>query len=337
MLYILTGQDDFTLRCSLEKLKVALGDPSLLVANTLTLDGSKVTPGELRTACETLPFLAEKRLIIVDGLLGRFEFKGKRGGRKKTSGASKRQDTYRAFATSIGNLPDSTVLVFIDGKIKSSNPLFKELSPRAEVRSFPLLNSSRLRQWIGGRVTQEGGSISPQAVGLLARLVGGNLWVMASETRKLVLFAGGQKIEEEDVKTLASHTQQASVFTMVDAILEFRIGPAEQALQELLQVGVAPAYLLFMLSRQVRQLVRAKELRKAGQSEGEIQDRLGITYEFALRKTLEQAARFSPGRLKELYQKLLEADLAIKTGKYGGELALNILVAEMCQPAGVSN
>ncbi len=334
MLYILTGQDDFSLRCSLEKLKAALGDPSLLAANTTTLDGHKVTPDELRTACETLPFLAERRLIIVDGLLGRFEPKVKGGQRKKTSGAPKRQDNYRAFATCIGNLPDSTVLVFIDGKVKNSNPLFKELLPRAEVRSFPLLKNSKLRQWIGRSVTQEGGSISPQAVELLARLVGGNLWTMASEIRKLVLFTIGRSIEEDDVKTLASHTQQASVFTMVDAILEFKVGLAEPALQELLRVGVAPAYLLVMLSRQVRQLVRAKELRKAGQSEGEIQDRLGITYEFALRKTLEQAGRFSLERLKELYQKLLEADLAIKTGKYGGELALNILVAELCQKHG---
>lgn len=331
MLYILTGQDDFSLGQSLEKLKAALGDVSLLEVNTLTLDGHKVTPDELRTACETLPFLAEKRLIIVSGLLGRFEPKVKGGQRKRASGAAKRQDGYRAFATGISTLPDSTVLVLIDGKIKSSNPLFKALLPRAEVRSFPLLNSSSLRQWVKRRVTEEGGSISPQAVELLARLVGGNLWIMAGEIRKLALFTGGLQIEVDDVKSLASHTQQASVFTMVDAILEFRVGPAEQALQELLQVGVAPAYLLFMLSRQVRQLVLAKELRKAGKSNGVIQDRLGITYEFILRKTLEQAGGFSLERLKELYQKLLEADLAIKTGKYGGELALNILVAELCQ------
>jgi len=97
---------------------------------------------------------------------------------------------------------------------------------------------------------------------------------------------------------------------------------------------MAPAYLLFMLSRQVRQLVRAKELRKTVQSEEELQNRLGITYEFALRKTLEQADRYTLWRLKELYQKLLETDLAIKTGKYGGELALNILVAELCQKYG---
>lgn len=330
-MYILTGQDDFSLRGSLEKLKAALGDPSLLVANTTMLDGHKVSPDELRAACGTLPFLAERRLIIVDGLLERFEPRVRGGQQKRTLGAPGRQDSYRAFATSIGNLPDSTVLVLTDGKIKSSNPLFKELLPRAEVRSFPLLKDSKLRQWVKGRITQEGGRISPQALELLARLVGGNLWLMASEIRKLVLFTSGRQIEEDDVKTLVSHTQQASVFTMVDAILEFRVGLAEQALQELLQAGVAPAYLLFMLSRQVRQLVRAKELRKAGQSEGEIQDRLGITYEFVLRKTLEQAGRFSLGRLREIYQKLLEADLAIKTGKYEDQLVLNVLVAELCQ------
>ena len=334
MLYILTGQDDFSLRCSLEKLKATLGDTSLLEANTITLDGHKVTPDELRTACETLPFLTKRRLIIVDGLLKRFEPGVAGGQRRKTLGAPKRQDSYRAFATSISKLPDSTVLVFVDSKIKSSNPLFKKLLPQAEVRSFPLLLNSKLRQWVERRVTQEGGSISPQAVEILARLVGGNLWIMASEIRKLVLFTIGRQIEAEDVEALVSHTQQASVFTMVDAILKFRVGLAEQALQELLQMGVTPAYLLFMLSRQVRQLVRAKELRKAGQSEGEIQNRLSITYEFVLRKILEQAGMFSLGRLKELYQKLLEADLAIKTGKYGGELALNILVAELCQKHG---
>ena len=116
MLYILTGQDDFSLRCSLEKLKVALGDPSLLAANTITLDGLKVTPDELRTACKTLPFLAKRRLIIVDGLFGRFEPKVRGGRLKSTLGVPKRQDSYKTFASLIGNLPGSTWRVFIDGK-----------------------------------------------------------------------------------------------------------------------------------------------------------------------------------------------------------------------------
>jgi DNA polymerase III delta subunit len=38
-------------------------------------------------------------------------------------------------------------------------------------------------------------------------------------------------------------------------------------------------------------------------------------------------------RLKEVYHQLLETDLAIKTGRYNAELALNILIAELCQGA----
>ena len=86
-----------------------------------------------------------------------------------------------------------------------------------------------------------------------------------------------------------------------------------------------------MLSRQVRMVVRVKELSNQRKPEAEIQNRLGLTSEFALRKTLEQAGRYPTQRLKQVYHKLLEADLSIKTGKYDGELALNILIAELCQ------
>jgi DNA polymerase-3 subunit delta len=184
-------------------------------------------------------------------------------------------------------------------------------------------------------VAEEGGSISPQAAGLLVRLVGGNLWVMANEIKKLVLLASGRRIEEEDVSLVVSHGQEANIFAMVDAILESRAKVAEQLLQQLLQKGAAPAYIMVMLSRQVQMIVRAKELIKQRKSEGEIQGRLGLTSEFALRRTLEQTSGYSPQRLKEVYHKLLETDLSIKTGRYDGELALTILVAELCQRGGV--
>jgi len=66
----------------------------------------------------------------------------------------------------------------------------------------------------------------------------------------------------------------------------------------------------------------------------EIQNKLGLSSEFATNKTLDQADLYTLERLKEVYHRLLEADLSIKTGKYNGELALNILVAELCQGGG---
>jgi len=178
---------------------------------------------------------------------------------------------------------------------------------------------------------EEDGDISPQATDLLIRLVGSNLWIMDSEVNKLVSFTSGRRIEEKDVKTVVSYAQEADVFTMVDAIIESRAAAAEQLLQQLLQRGAAPVYLLFMLSRQVRMIVRARELRKQKRPQTEIQNRLGLPSEFVLRKILEQASKYSLPRLKTVYDHLLETDLSIKTGKYDGELALNILVAELCQ------
>jgi len=331
LLYILLGQDDFSLSESLEEIKRGIGDQTLLAANTTTIDGQRMTLDQLRTVCETSPFLAERRLVIVNGLLERFEPKGKPSPRKKVTPVANQQDECKLLNAYISKLPDSTILVLIDSKIASNNPLFRELSAKAEIKSFPLLRGTKLRQWIQKRVVGEGGSVSPQAVDLLTKLVGGNLWIMANEINKLVLFTSGRRIEEEDVKMAVSYSQQASVFAMVDAILEFKVGVAEQFLQQLLQGGASSAYLLFMLSRQVRMIVRTKELRNQGKSGIEIQNKLGLTSEFAWRKTLEQAGRYPLERIKQVYHKLLEADLSIKTGKYEGELALNILIAELYQ------
>ena len=77
MLHILIGEDDFSIRQALEEIKKAIGDPAALMTNTTVLDGRQVTPEQLRAACETVPFLAEKRLVIVEGLLERFEPKGR--------------------------------------------------------------------------------------------------------------------------------------------------------------------------------------------------------------------------------------------------------------------
>ena len=331
MLYVLYGEDDFSLHQALEEIKRGIGDQTALITNTSVLDGKQVTVEQLWTVCAAMPFLADKRLVIIHGLLERFEPKVKAGKKRKDTSASARQDGHKSLSEYLVRIPESTVLVLIDGGIKSKNPLLRELAAKAKVMSFPLLKESRLHQWIEKRVGEKGGSISPQAVDLLTRFVGGNLWIMANEIDKLVLFTLGRRIEEEDIRRVVSYVQEANVFAMVDAILEFKAGVAEQLLEQLLQQGATPAYLLAMLSRQVRMIVRVKDLKSQRKSEAEIQNKLALASDFVLRKTSEQAGRYSLARLKEVYHKLLEADLAIKTGRLEPELALNILIAELCQ------
>jgi DNA polymerase III subunit delta len=331
LLYILTGEDDFSVMRALDEIKKELGDPATLTMSTTTLIGKEVTPKELRIVCETMPFLSGQRLVIIEGLLSRFETQNRTRASRPAKNRRNTDDSegFKLFASCFENLPGTTIAVLIDGPVKAANPLFKELSGKASVKTFPLIKGQQLAQWVQNRVTEEGSSISQKAANFLVKLIGSNLWNMASEINKLALFVKDRRIEENDVNTLVVFTQEASVFNLVDAILEFRSEDAGQLLQRMLGDGSAPVYLLTMLARQVQLIIRAKEMKNTRTPNTEIQSRLGLMNDFAFRKTIDQSGKYSLPRLKEIYHRLLETDISIKTGQFDAELALTILVAEL--------
>ena len=330
MLYILAGPDDFSRAEALSEIKKGLGDEAMLSSNTNLFDGKKVTPAELAAVAQAMPFLSEKRLIVIEGLLERFSSDAPKSRSKKTARTSAKQSDIESFIGILTNLPDSTVAVLVDGETGKNNALFNGISAKAKVSSFPVLKGVKLAGWIKKRVAHEGGKISAAAVKLLEKQVGGDLWVMSGEIAKLATYALGRQIEEEDVKKLVGYTQQANIFNMVDAVLGFKAGAGQQMLQQLMLEGMAPPQILFMISRQVRQMIQVKAMLKDRIAQSEMQQKLGLFNQFVWSKTLEQTNMYSFERLKELYHKLLDTDIAIKTGKYNDELALNILIAEMC-------
>jgi DNA polymerase-3 subunit delta len=339
LLYVLVGEDDYCIRQALEEIKKGIGDPAALMTNTTVLEGPQLSPDHLRAACQAVPFLADRRLVIVEGLLERFEPKARPARRKSPRAAGNgRSEDYEAFIESVKELPGFTELVILGAGIrpsaspKNGNPLLRGLAAITKVKYFPRLNQRELGPWIEQHVAATGGSISPAATSLLVRFVGNDLWVMASEVDKLALFTGGRRIEEADVRSVVSYAREASVFAMVDAILESRTGAAQQLLQQLLREGESPAQLLVMLARQVRIIFQIREMRGRGIPRGEIQARLGLMSDFVLRKAWDQADKYSPRKIRDVYHRLLEADISIKTGQYDGELAIDILTAEMGQP-----
>ena len=330
MFYILYGQDDFSLNQALEKIKADLGDREMVATSTTSLEGKQLALGELRNKCGAAPFLSSYRLVIVDGLLGRFEVKQSRprsGRGKSGNGLGEWEDV----ASYIEQMPETTVLVLVDGEMKGHNPLLKKLSPLAEVRTFPLLRGRDLKAWIQRRVREEGGDITPQAVNLLAELIGGDLWAMNGEIQKLLLYSQGRPISEDDVRQLVSHVQEANIFALVDAVAEGRTELAQKILHRLYHDGTAPTYILVMITRQFRLIAQAKDL-EPGLSRLQIQDRLGLKSSYSLDKTLSQAKLYDFEGVKRAYDKLIETDLAIKTGKYSDKLALELLVTELACP-----
>lgn len=338
MIYVLYGHDEFSMHEELNRIKDGLGDREALSTNTTEFDGKQVAPGQLLDACKAMPFLGTHRLVIVDGLLSRFE-KGARTAKGSDDTGEEQEKTlpkkgWRAewgeLKQSLPEVPPTTVLVFIDGAVRKDNLLLKQLAPLSQVRQFPELRGAALNEWIRGRIRNGGGIISPEAVKMLAAYAGDNLGVLSSEIDKLLLYCGGKRIEDRDVREVVSYAREANVFTMVDALIEGRSATAAPLMQQMLDEGAAAPYILFMITRQVRLLVEVKDLvnRKCGRNE--IRSRMGITSDFVLNKALEQSRNYSMERLEHIYRKILETDISIKQGIWKGDLALDLLIAELC-------
>jgi DNA polymerase III subunit delta len=328
--YILCGQDDFSLNQALEKIKADLGDRETVATSTTRLEGQHLTLAELRNKCGAAPFLSSHRLVIVDGLLRRFEEKQSKP--RSSKGKSRNGlGEWEGLESYLSQMPGTTTLVLVDGELKGNNPLLKSVSPLAEVKVFPPLKSEVLKAWIRQRVKNEGGNIRPQAVNMLAELIGGDLWAMDGEIRKLLIYSQERPISEDDVRQLVSCIQEANIFALVDAVAEGRTELAQRILHRLYDEGAEPIYVLVMITRQFRLIAQAGELGK-GLSRLQIQDRLGLKQSYVVDKTLSQAKLYDFEGVKRAYGKLVETDLAIKTGTYSDKLALELLVTELACP-----
>ncbi|MFC1962577.1 DNA polymerase III subunit delta [Chloroflexota bacterium] len=342
MLYTLYGKDDFSRREFLEELKGQLGDPEALQTNTTLLEGRHLTLNQLQEVCDALPFLGERRLVLVEGLLARFEARGNTPSRARSrakatdpaEAAPKEKDEVRAFATYLKGLPEHTVLVLLDGELNRNgagrkNPLLSELSSLAKVVKFDPLRGEYLLSWIGKEIERRGGQIKPGAVRLLAETAGENRWTLNNEVEKLLLFASGQTIQEQDVRLVVSAARETTIFMLVDDVLQKRGARAQQRLAQLSKEGIVAPVILVVLAREVRRLILARELIAQRLPAAEVQSRLDIRQDWLFKKETALARKYPAQQLEEVYRRLLEADLAIKTGKNSNEMALTLLVVEL--------
>jgi len=334
MFYVFHGDDEFSRAEALADFKARMGDPVLADLNTTFLDGRKVTFGELTHACDTVPFMARVRLVIVQDLLTRLVSQRSRGDAEARQAKGNR-DFLEALLAYLPRLPETSRLAFVeDDTLPDTHPIVKlaRAEKRGIVREFrtPDERSGGLERWIQDRVEKEGGAIHPRAAHELATYVGENLRLLDRELEKLVVYVDGQRpIDVEDVHHLVSYIHEANIFEMTDALGRCDGPRASRLLHRMLDQGYDPLYLLGMIVRQFRIMIQVKDLAERGVHPNDIPARLGLK-PFVVRKGLSQAAKFSMSQLETIYCKLWEIDLSIKTGQTEPALALDLFVAGLC-------
>ena len=325
MFHILYGDDEFTRSEALSEMKEVMGPPELRDVNVAVFKAAEVDFGLLTSTCETVPFLSERRMVIVEGLLSMFE-RGRRRRPNQASQAERSLGEWESLPERVAALPSTTYLVLVDGRLTTTNPLFSRLRRLAEVRTFSVPRWNELQEWVRRRAAARQIDIEADAVRALANAVGPNLRVMDNELQKLSLYCMAKTVKHEDVREIVSYAREASIFPTIDAIVEGRPGVGIRLVHRLMESGEASAYLIVMIARQVRLLLLAKALRSQGASPARIGESLSLSG-YPLRKTLDQETKLSERQLVSMHHKLLEADHVMKTTPADEGLVLDLLIA----------
>ena len=322
--YVFHGADEFTCAETLGDFKRRLGPPDTVDLNTTLFDGGTLTLAKLRHACDAIPFLAEKRLVIVRGLLTRLT------PRKGQKLSTTQKEVLDALADYLPRLPKTTRLVFVENKpLPASHPVV-QLARREQagyVKRFDPPDARALPRWVKKRVHKHGGQIEPQAAQQLAAVVGADLRLLDQEIVKLVTYTDAERaITGADIDAVVPYAQAAIVFDLVDALGQRDGRTAAQTLHRLLDAGEHPLGLLAMIARQFRLLIQVKELEAEGSTPRDVAKALKL-HPFPAGKLYSQAVHFTAAQLETVHRHLLDTDVGIKTGKIEAEVALDLLVA----------
>ncbi|MBN1889869.1 MAG: DNA polymerase III subunit delta [Thermoflexales bacterium] len=325
MFYIFHGEDELTRSEQIAAFKAKLGDPALGDLNITVLDGRKLSMGELHHACDAIPFLADKRLVIVEGLLSRL---GGRAGKKGDNAAP--QAVTDELLAYLPRLPESTRLVLVEAcTLKANHPVVKlalSIDKRC-VHEFKLPQGQQLARWVVKRAQAHGGQIEAPAASLLVEFSSGDLRGLDQDIQKLLAYVNWSRpVTAGDVRALVHDVKEGNVFAMVDALAQGNGQAAAGELHRLLDAGEAPLLLFSMVIRQFRLLILLKELAEENVTGDEAAAQLHI-HPFVAKKLGEQARAFTMGQMESIYRSLQEMDVAIKRGQIEDSTALDVLVA----------
>ena len=313
MIALFFGTDTLARAEALAERKARIPE-DLLDLNSTVLDGRKLKLADLVAACEAMPFLAETRLVTVEGAL-------------KHVKASDLREGLRAY---LPRVPETTDLIFVeDDDFDKRSSVFAYLKKAGEVREFQPLQGPERQRWLAERARGLGVRLEPEAVTLLVEFAGNDSRALLNELNKLAAYVdAGGRIGVQEVRRLVPDSGESSVFDFVDALASRRLAPALELLHALLTNGVAATYVLFMVGRQVRILLSVGEFAGRRMQPEAIAAELGQK-PFVVRKALGQASRFDRAALLQLHDRLTELDHWSKTGRIDAEAALDLLVAEI--------
>jgi len=338
-IYILHGDDGQAADEFLQQLRAKLGDPATAEMNTTRMEAKGMSLASLRAACFTAPFLAKRRLVILEGFLsalssrrGKTQPEAADESEAGAESSSSGKEFFKEFLAFLPEVPTSTALVLVEKRpLAASNPVLKWASGAegiAYIREFVPPRGSALPNWILQRAQAQGGQFTLPAAQLLASVAGDDPRTLSQEIIKLLTFANySRAVTPQDVIDLTPESALTGIFEMVDSIGSRNRDRALRLLRKTIEQGNVPA-VFGMVVRQFRLLLLAREALDAGTPAAGLAQALDV-HPFVAQKLASQARNFTLPALENIYRRLRDIDEEVKIGRVELDTAMETLVAQL--------
>lgn len=305
-IYLLYGEERYLRRQYRERLRNALcgADDNM---NNHFYEGKDVSVGEIIDLAETLPFLAQRRVIFIDNS-GLF----KSGGEK--------------MAEYLAEPNETTSFVFTESEVDKRSKLYKTVQSKGCVVEFSIQDENTLKRWVAGILKKEGKSITENTVGLFLTKTGTDMENIQMELEKLICYCIDRDVvTSEDVEAVCTNRISNHIFDMINAIADKQTQKALQLYYDLLALKEPPMRILFLIARQCNLLLQVKEMKAKGYDNKTIGAKVGLA-PFIAGKYVSQGSRFKTAQLKRAVTMCVEAEEAVKTGQMNDMMSVEMLI-----------
>lgn len=326
---LLTGPEDYLIRWATDLLIRAYVEPAVQDFDLISLGEDRVDVQQLVAACETLPLLSRRRLVLVDDPA---LFRSGSAGRYSDA-------DQKAWAACVASLPPTTLLVYRSREVDRRGKAFKLIKKEGAVFDFTFIDRREAAGFIRKRLSEQGKSISGQAVAELIDRTGygekdsdATLLELFNEIAKAAAYSLGEQVGLSDVEAVVPPALAVDVFHMMEAAFRGDRGRALSLLRQ--RMDQLPAYeksgetlrLIALFCSQLELMLVALEHQSEGVARRDLATVMGV-HRYRLEKSLPVAASKGLPYLRQQLGKAYGLESALKTGRLSEELALELFIA----------
>ena len=304
--YLLYGEEAYLKKQYKDKLKHAMV-PEGDTMNFSAFEGKSINPKEIIDLAETLPFFADRRVILIEN-----------------SGFFK--NACEELAEYLPQVAPATHFIFVEEEVDKRSKMYKAAKTSGRIVEFLPQNEELLTRWILGRLKREGKNITGSVMQLFLTKTGTDMGNIDRELEKLLCYTLDRDvITAEDVEAVVTEQTTNKIFEMVNAVAEHNQRRALDLYYDLLTLKEPPMRIMFLISRQFQILFHVRDMAAKGFDQQTMAKKAGIP-PFAVRKNVSQAKGFTMEQLKQALRDGAELEESVKTGRMDDRMAVELFL-----------